>query len=109
MEYKPFVKWAGGKRSIIDQLIKYVPKKFDNYFEPFVGGGALFFYLRSHPEIYGNLDNRFTLMDNNYDLINAYILIRDYPNDILKELYKFKDLNNKQDFYVIRNMDKMES
>ena len=39
---KPFVKWAGGKRQILDKLIKYVPEDFNTYYEPFVGGGALF-------------------------------------------------------------------
>ena len=42
---KPFVKWAGGKRQILDKLIKYVPEDFNTYYEPFVGGGALFFEL----------------------------------------------------------------
>ena len=42
---KPFVKWAGGKRQIIDMLIKYAPREFNTYYEPFVGGGALFFEL----------------------------------------------------------------
>lgn len=106
MEYKPFLKWAGGKRSIINQLVKYTPNEFNNYFEPFVGGGALFFYLRSHPEVYGNLDNRFTLIDSNQDLINCYTTIKECPNDVLKELINFKDLNNKQDFYKIRYMDR---
>ena len=38
---KPFMKWAGGKRQIIEKLKKYVPDEFNTYFEPFVGGGAL--------------------------------------------------------------------
>ena len=42
---KPFVKWAGGKRQIIDKLKKYAPVDFDTYFEPFVGGGAFLFEL----------------------------------------------------------------
>ena len=42
---KPFVKWAGGKRQIINELKKYVPESFDTYYEPFVGGGALLFEL----------------------------------------------------------------
>ena len=40
---KPFVKWAGGKRQILDKLKKYVPNEFNTYYEPFVGGGALLF------------------------------------------------------------------
>lgn len=45
IKVKPFVKWAGGKRQIIDKLKEYVPKEFDTYYEPFVGGGALLFEL----------------------------------------------------------------
>jgi len=43
----PFVKWAGGKTQILPQLYALAPPKFDRYFEPFLGGGALFFYLIS--------------------------------------------------------------
>ena len=39
---KPFVKWAGGKRQIIDKLLKYAPDEFNTYYEPFVGGGAVY-------------------------------------------------------------------
>ena len=42
---KPFVKWAGGKRQIIDKLKMYAPDEFNTYYEPFVGGGALLFEL----------------------------------------------------------------
>ena len=42
---KPFVKWAGGKRQIIDKLKQYVPEEFNTYYEPFIGGGALLFEL----------------------------------------------------------------
>jgi len=44
---QPFVKWVGGKRGLLSQIIPFVPKEFGNYFEPFVGGGALFFELYS--------------------------------------------------------------
>ena len=44
---KPFVKWVGGKRSLIKQLMMRLPDRFDAYYEPFLGGGALFFALRS--------------------------------------------------------------
>ncbi len=50
-EYQPFVKWVGGKRGLLSQIIPLIPKEFlkesakhkNNYFEPFIGGGALFF------------------------------------------------------------------
>lgn len=43
VESKPFVKWAGGKRALVDSLSAFIPRDFNTYFEPFVGGGALFF------------------------------------------------------------------
>lgn len=45
---KPFLKWAGGKTQLIPSLLKFIPKKFNTYIEPFVGGGALFFQLNLH-------------------------------------------------------------
>jgi DNA adenine methylase len=59
----PILKWAGGKSRLLDQLVAHVPARFGRYFEPFVGGAALFFRLR--PE-------RATLSDLNPDLINVY-------------------------------------
>ena len=47
---KPFVKWVGGKRSLLPELIDRVPAKFKDYYEPFVGGGALFFALRNRTD-----------------------------------------------------------
>ena len=44
-ESKPFIKWAGGKRALLDSIVSFIPKDFKNYFEPFVGGGAIFFAL----------------------------------------------------------------
>ena len=48
---KPFVKWVGGKRSLLPELLARVPKEFKNYYEPFVGGGALFFALKNEERI----------------------------------------------------------
>ena len=42
---QPFVKWVGGKRSLLPTILPLVPERFNNYFEPFVGGGALYFAL----------------------------------------------------------------
>jgi len=60
---KPFVKWAGGKRQIIDKLKNYVPKEFNIYYEPFVGGGALLFELATENAV---------INDYNKELINVY-------------------------------------
>ena len=48
---KPFVKWVGGKRSLLAELMQRVPAEFNNYYEPFVGGGALFFALKNEGRI----------------------------------------------------------
>ena len=50
---KPFVKWVGGKRSLLPELLERIPAKFNNYYEPFVGGGALFFALHNNKELTG--------------------------------------------------------
>ena len=44
-DLKPILKWAGGKRQLIDHIIKKFPKSYNKFIEPFIGGGALFFYL----------------------------------------------------------------
>lgn len=46
-EYQPFIKWVGGKRGLLSQIVPLLPSEFNNYFEPFIGGGALFFELFS--------------------------------------------------------------
>lgn len=104
-ESKPFVKWAGGKRALLDSIISLMPLDFKNYFEPFVGGGALFFALQSK----GLLDSKsIVLSDKNHELINAYEVIKSNPQSLLKELKSFQNKHNKDFFYTIRNLDRKE-
>ena len=63
---KPFVKWAGGKRQIIDKLKKCVPEEFGTYFEPFVGGGALLFATAPKKAVVGDIN---TVLVNTYNQI----------------------------------------
>jgi len=103
---KPFIKWAGGKRQLISELLKHIPVNFNNYFEPFVGGGALFFELYN----LGILKNKKVyLFDINEELINAYKVIRDYPNELIKKLKEFKIKHNKEFYYRIRELDRAEN
>lgn len=88
---KPFVKWAGGKRQLIDVLIANVPKKYNTYIEPFVGGGALFFVLRPQKAV---------ISDINAELINAYKVVKNKVNDLLASLKRQK--NEEEYFYKIR-------
>jgi hypothetical protein len=67
---KPFLKWAGGKRGLIEQLFKKFPTEFNNYHEPFLGGGAIFFELYSRGMLAGK---KAYLADINAELINAFI------------------------------------
>jgi DNA adenine methylase len=63
---RPFVKWAGGKKQILKHLLFYALKEFNRYFEPFVGGGALFFELSP---------KRAVISDLNAELINVYRVV----------------------------------
>jgi DNA adenine methylase len=92
-----FVKWAGGKKQLISQFKGHFPKKIDRYFEPFVGGGAVAFYIiknYSPKEVY--------LSDSNSELINTYKIIRDNVEELIKELKQYKKLHSKEFYYKIR-------
>lgn len=100
VELQPFVKWAGGKRQILDELIKRVPS-FNTYFEPFLGGGALLFKLQPKKAI---------INDINEELILTYktIASSDYPK-LLKELDKHEQQHSKDYYYKIRFLDRLEN
>jgi len=91
----PFIKWAGGKKQLLEQINKYLPKNFNKYLEPFIGGGALFFYL---------LPNKAILIDNNEELINCYRVIQNKIGELIISLKKHK--NEKDYFYKIRSIDR---
>lgn len=93
----PIVKWAGGKRQLLPQLTKLLPPKFNVYYEPFVGGGALLTNLFNR-----KLITRAIVSDTNADLINLYKTIKREPNSLRNELRRL-DLNNSSDsYYAIR-------
>jgi DNA adenine methylase len=81
VECHPFVKWAGGKTQLIDKMKKYFPSEFKRYREPFLGGGAIFFYLVSTRSAFPA-----TLSDSNRDLINAYQVIRKSVEKLIRDL-----------------------
>lgn len=96
---KPFVKWAGGKRSIIDKLIKLSPDNYDTYYEPFVGGGAMLFELAPTKAV---------INDYNIELMNVYNCIKDERkfNLMCKELNKHETNHSEEYYYEIRSLDK---
>jgi DNA adenine methylase len=80
---RPFLKWAGGKRQLLPALRRFYPDRFERYFEPFVGSGAVFFDLTGQ----GRLDGRRAwLTDSNADLVGCYRVVRDHPDDVLDHL-----------------------
>ncbi len=87
---QPFTKWTGGKRQLLGELRSYMPENYNRYFEPFVGGGALFFDLAPEQAV---------INDFNEELINAYRQIKDKPVDLIDLLLGHKE-NNSKDYYL---------
>ncbi|TMI22979.1 DNA adenine methylase [Candidatus Bathyarchaeota archaeon] len=98
---QPFVKWAGGKSQLLSQMSNFLPHHFDLYFEPFVGGGAVFFHLRP---------KRAVISDANFDLINAYRVIRDDLDTLRSELDELQEKRISRRLYELhrkKNPDKL--
>ncbi len=95
----PFVKWAGGKTQLMDKLIEHMPEKYNHYYEPFIGGGALLFHVKP---------NKFTINDFNSELIQAYLCFESYEKcEKLKlELIKHESSHSEEHYYEVRNMDR---
>lgn len=84
---KPFIKWVGGKSQLIDQLDMQLPADFGNwenatYIEPFVGGGAMLFYMLQR---YPNIEHA-VINDINPDLVTCYRTVRDNPKQLIESL-----------------------
>ena len=96
---KPFVKWAGGKRQILDKLKKYVPEEFDTYYEPFIGGGALLFELSPKKAV---------INDSNQELMNVYRCLCDEEKfkKMCNVLNHYEAEHSEKFYYEIRNKDR---
>ncbi len=95
---KPFVKWVGGKHQLLPELLARVerlPKMFDRYFEPFVGGGALFFALQPA---------RAFLSDSNSELINLYLVVREQVGALIADLKQH--VYEEKYYYKMRDIDR---
>ena len=91
----PVVKWAGGKRQLLPEIYKHIPKVFSTYYEPFLGGGAVLFHLQP---------NRAVVNDINEELINMYLVIRDNVEGLIESLKKHK--NEEEYYYMVRDLDR---
>lgn len=98
---RPFVKWAGGKRQLVEELLRSRPPKYSRYIEPFIGGGALFFELKPK--------NAY-ISDINEELINIYMVVRDEVGALIAELKKheknYRESDPQKYFYAVRNIDR---
>jgi DNA adenine methylase len=95
---KPFVKWVGGKSQIIQEITTRLPRTFTRYYEPFVGGGALFFHLQP---------KKACLSDINDELINVYNVVKNDVEALIKDLSKH--VYEEAYFYNIREADRSPS
>jgi len=91
MEIKPAIKWAGGKRQLLEEIEKRAPYKYNNYFEPFVGGGAVVFHLQP---------KQATINDINEQLINLYVTIRENPEELIIKTNKITETVCNEEIYA---------
>ena len=103
---RPFLKWAGGKSQLLPALLAHIPAGIETYYEPFIGGGALFFALMADPD---RRPRRAVLNDLNRDLVATYQVVRDDPEALIAALepiaarYLVADAPAREaDFYAIR-------
>src|SRR3989338_2463342 len=94
-----FIKWAGGKKQLIEQFKEFFPKEANRYFEPFVGGGAVAFYIMQKNNL-----KEICLSDINEELINCYEVIRDNVEGLITKLKQHRKNHNKEYYYAIREL-----
>lgn len=94
---RPFIKWAGGKTRLMPILLPHVPAAFGNYYEPFLGGGAMFFAVRHRAT------DRCFLSDLNDELINAFQVVQRKDPAFLGILGAFRAQDSKEFFYSMRS------
>ena len=101
IEAKPFLKWAGGKGQLLSQLSEHLPERISRepftYIEPFVGGGAMLFYMLQH---FGNI-KKAVINDINEDLILTYRTVKDDVEALISKLAKIEE-----DYYAVVEQDK---
>jgi DNA adenine methylase len=101
-DVRPFVKWAGGKGQLLSELNKLVPSQFNRYFEPFLGGTAMFLHLASK-----NMISTAYLSDTNEELIKAFKVVRDSVGELIEVLNQHQrgyDKNPCEYYYRLRDV-----
>ena len=93
---KPFVRWAGGKTRLLPKILPFVPDSFENYHEPFLGGGAMFFAVQER------ITGRAHLTDLNEHLVNAWVAVRDHHDELRPLLAWYLEHDSKNFYYEVR-------
>ena len=95
---KPFIRWVGGKRRLLPKILPYIPAEINNYYEPFLGGGAVFLACSQR------ISGRAHLADLNEHLISAWIALRDRPEELRPLLDHYSHNDSKEFYYETRAM-----
>ncbi len=93
----PLLKWVGGKRQLLSDIIPMIDNKCSTYVEPFIGGGAVLFSMQPKKAI---------INDYNHELINVYKIVRDNLDELLKLLYIHQANNSSEYYYEVRAWDR---
>lgn len=96
---RPLLKWAGGKRRIQEKLVSLVPEHFESYYEPFFGGGAIYFALRELGKI-----KKAVVSDLNEDLYSFYSIVRNDPSGLITSISALEFANTPDHFYAARSL-----
>src|SRR5262245_57715903 len=94
---RPFLKWAGGKRSVVPHLLERFPDRIATYFVPVLGGGALFWALAAHRRF-----DRAVLCDRNARLVRTYRAVRDQVDDVVERLRDLASRHGPETFHEVR-------
>ncbi|HHM8111250.1 MULTISPECIES: DNA adenine methylase [Pseudomonas] len=93
---KPFVRWVGGKTRLLPRILPYIPDKIQNYYEPFLGGGAVFLACA------GRVAGRAYLADLNQHLVAGWVAMRDHQEELIPRLNWYMENDSKEFYYEVR-------
>src|SRR5262245_49886551 len=95
---RPVLKWAGGKSRLLPQILAALPRRIETYYEPFIGGAAVFFALAGQRRF-----ERAVLSDRNPALIDVYKALRKDPGGVIRVLKSY--VHDEDEYYRIRGLD----
>lgn len=97
LEPRPVLKWAGGKRQLLREILARLPRRIETYHEPFVGGAAVFFALAAEKRF-----RHAVIADKNADVVNVYLALRDDVGQVIDRLGRLSRRHSAREYYRIR-------